>query len=49
MLCYKDMTFCPFHEDCDNSENCPRVLREDPGDLPVCQFLEKPKCHSDYN
>ena len=26
MMCYRDMTFCPFHEGCAKADTCPRAL-----------------------
>lgn len=57
MICYKDMTFCPFWSDCSNAANCHRALTDDvreaaarwwPGDdAPIAQFVEKPGCHTE--
>ena len=49
MICYKDMTFCSFYEDCDDKD-CSRALTQEVRDkadklgLPICQFMEKPDC-----
>jgi hypothetical protein len=53
MICYKDMTFCPFHETCHNP--CFRALTNqvraaaeewwgDSG-APISVFADVPKCH----
>lgn len=48
MLCYRDMTFCPFLE-CSNKE-CPRRLEYDvrvkahEAGLAISQFTHKPEC-----
>lgn len=50
MICYRDMTFCPFWQDCTQGAKCPRAattfvfsearrLR-----IGVCQFMERPDC-----
>ena len=28
MICYKDMTFCSFWEECKEGKSCPRALTE---------------------
>lgn len=28
MVCYKDMTFCPHHESCEDGEDCERALTD---------------------
>lgn len=57
MIHYKDMTFCPFHEDCKKAKECQRPLTEEvkddadiwwggnKGEAPICMFSEKPSCH----
>ena len=55
MICFRGMTFCPFHEDCANAENCPYPLTEEAerqarewwggDDAPISRFMEKPDCH----
>jgi len=48
MLCYRDMTFCPYLE-CDDKE-CYRRLTKEVGaaaikaGLLISQFAEKPEC-----
>lgn len=50
MICYRDMTFCPYHEDCAEAKNCSRPLTEDVREradrigLPIAQFQVKPGC-----
>jgi hypothetical protein len=54
MICYRDMTFCPFWEDCRDNYECERALNNyvlmrayewwgGPG-APICRFSEKPDC-----
>ena len=54
MICYKDMTFCTFYEDCQNRGTCHRPLTPEvraaaerwmPGTAPICQYSEQPECH----
>ena len=51
MLCYGDMTFCPFFGDCAKAEICCRPLTADVAiaaehfGLPVARFIDKPECH----
>ena len=52
MICYKDMTFCPFYKDCANP--CFRSLTDEvwrtaknwwkDDDPPICQYMSKPDC-----
>lgn len=58
MICYRDMTFCPFHADCSGADTCGRALTEEVrakakawwGGMedgpPICVFTDKPSCHS---
>ena len=52
MLCYGDMTFCSYYEDCAKTD-CPRALTDDiqykaqAHGLPICQFVDKPLCWRD--
>lgn len=59
MICYKDMTFCPF-ANCkhfgdtkEDPDNCfrsltKRIRREaKKNNLPICQFTEKPGCYEE--
>jgi hypothetical protein len=51
MMCYKDMTFCPFFGNCAKRDTCHRplttevVIAAEKLGLPVSQFAEKPECH----
>jgi len=57
MICYRDKTFCPFWETCDNNAACGRALTDSvkraaaqwwgSDDAPIAMFGEKPDCHSD--
>ena len=54
MICYKDMTFCTFYDECEKGETCDRALtdgvKEGAEDwygskgAPICRYLDKPKC-----
>lgn len=50
MICFRDMTFCPFFTECAEGGLCDRrldssVLRNAKKiGLPICQYVEKPKC-----
>ena len=50
MICYRDMTFCQFHETCERGEVCMRALTSDTlksattERLPICQYVDKPNC-----
>lgn len=53
-MCYKDMTFCTFYEDCANATDCHRPLTPEvreaaakwwgDDDYPIARFMEKPRC-----
>ena len=53
MMCYRDMTFCTFWEDCKNVKDCNRPLTQKVLDAaeewmenpPICKFSAKPECH----
>lgn len=51
MICYRDMTFCPFFRDCNKANECHRPLTEEvkldaqAKGLPIAQFSAKPSCH----
>lgn len=55
MLCFRDMTFCQFHEDCADAKICHRPLTAEvlaaaekwwgSENVPICQFAERPTCH----
>ena len=59
MMCYQDMTFCPFFKNCKNGDNCMRALTEQvkqdaqkwwgDGNPPISIFVEKPKCFKGDN
>jgi len=50
MMCYKDMTFCSFYQDCIYKLSCKRRLtpevKKDAQDfgLPIMAYLDKPDC-----
>jgi hypothetical protein len=50
MLCYRDMTFCGYFEDCRKGNECVRALTTavrnaaQSNHLPICQWGEKPEC-----
>lgn len=54
MMCYKDMTFCAYHEDCRLGKDCPRALTKEvedgaekwwgSKDAPICMYLDIPHC-----
>jgi hypothetical protein len=50
MITYKDMTFCPFWEECRDGPECPRALTKDIYQraeaigLPVSRFVTEPEC-----
>lgn len=56
MFCYRDMTFCPYHENCLDSKDCHRALTDEvkekakkwwgssKGEPPICVFAEEPEC-----
>lgn len=52
MICYKDMTFCPFYVDCKNKDVCHRPLTEKVENdartlsLPIAMFTSRPECHN---
>ena len=55
MLCFRDMTFCPFWRDCADGSACDRALTPkvfDQADrwwggpeAPICEFVERPDCY----
>lgn len=53
MDCYKDRTFCSFHQNCIDGEICLRALTEEvkraaiKADLPVAQYVEAPRCFNE--
>ncbi len=53
MLCYKDMTFCPYWKECKEGSTCHRALTDEvkqgaerwwPGEAPISVFTHPPKC-----
>lgn len=52
MMCFKDMTFCPFWEDCTHGDVCKRAFTPElkaeakkwMDCPPICYYSEKPKC-----
>lgn len=52
MMCYRDMTFCGFWEDCKKAKTCRRALTNEIKEkaekwmknAPICQFVDKPDC-----
>jgi hypothetical protein len=50
MMCYRDMTFCPFWQECIRGHNCERALtktvehRAALAKLEICRWTEKPEC-----
>ena len=49
MLCYKDMTFCSYWEEC-GEKPCPAgreltdEVKEKAGDFAIARFMNKPEC-----
>lgn len=59
MLCYRDMTYCPFYKDCKSGDVCERALNNSvkknadkwwgkPG-APICRYAERPECFKSKN
>ncbi len=56
MICFRDMTFCPFYDDCALASQCHRPLTPEvvaaahkwwgSDKAPIAQFVDKPKCHT---
>ena len=50
MICYKDITFCPFWIECKDGSGCRRRLTQKVEDdavnagIPIMEFTEKPEC-----
>lgn len=50
MICFKDMTFCSFFEECMDGEDCHRALTEgvwreaEESGMPISRFAEWPEC-----
>jgi len=58
MMCYRDMTFCPYHENCRKGHNCPRAYtgqvkrgahRWMGENAPVCMYSAEPECYQKLN
>lgn len=53
MMCYRDMTFCPFFRDCKHRDECPRPLTAEvriaaeKHGMPISQYIDKPDCHEE--
>jgi len=58
MICYRDMTFCPFNGCKRFGVDCHRSLTEDvrreanewwgvDGEAPIAQFVDKPDCYEE--
>ena len=51
MLCYRDMTFCPFWQECTRGKECHRALTEEVvhaakvEGLDICSWSEEPGCY----
>ena len=58
MISFRDMTFCPFYEDCEKASDCHRPLTPEiqaaarawwiDDDPPIAQFANPPKCHTGH-
>jgi len=56
-MCYRDMTFCTFHEDCKLSKKCGRALtprvKQDAEkwmkNALIAMFMDKPECWKHKN
>jgi len=50
VICYRDMTFCPFSDDCEDGNECPRAITVDVQEgaerhnLPLSRFVSEPDC-----
>lgn len=57
LICFRDMTFCPFNKDCAGAKDCGRALTAEveaaakrwwadiSGEPPIAVFASKPSCH----
>ena len=51
MICYRDMTFCPFWRSCADGKDCSRALTDEVAakaeevGLGVCQWNGQPGCY----
>ena len=56
MICYRDKTFCPYHEECIKGKKCLDALTEKVKeaaerwmkDAPIAQFASKPECFKEH-
>lgn len=50
MLCYRDITFCPYYMDCEEGNDCPRALKPHiigkaaEAGLEISVYLDRPEC-----
>ena len=54
VICYRDMTFCPYYEGCKNAHDCNRALTPEvreaarkwwgSDEAPIAVFTDKPNC-----
>jgi len=53
MMCYRDITYCGFYEDCANGGPCPRALTQEVLNYAekygfwISQFIHKPRCFAE--
>ena len=51
MVVYRDMTFCPFHAECDFGTGCRRAMtaevirRAAKANIDIAQFTDRPECY----
>ena len=49
MLCYRDITFCPYYMDCEEGNDCPRALKPHiigkaaEAGLDISAYLDRPE------
>ena len=58
MMCYRDMTFCPYWQGCAKAKDCHRPLTDEVqaaaekwwggDDPPIAVFAQKPECYEQY-
>ena len=58
MISFRDMTFCPFYEDCGKASDCHRPLTPEVKEAakawwiddnpPIAQFVTPPQCHTEH-
>lgn len=55
MMCYRDMTFCPYFHECRFGEVCHRALTDgvreaaEKAQLHICEYAETPDCFRGNN